>query len=59
MLRRWGNLWITDRFYLSPQISAPQRPLISVDGNFLGVSGRVAISGVLCFTQEPRRLTAG
>jgi len=30
-----------------------------VDDNFLGVSGRVAVSGVLCFTSAPARLTAG
>ena len=43
----------------SPQISGPQGWELVVDDKFIGVSGRVASSGVLCFGVAPRRLTAG
>src|SRR3954471_19444166 len=43
----------------SPQISGPQGWELVVDDKFIGVSGRVASSGVLCFALAPRRLTAG
>ena len=43
----------------SPQISGPQGWELSVDDKFIGVSGRVALSGVLCFAVAPPRLTAG
>ena len=42
----------TYRVYLSLQLSGPQRVELSVDGNFFGVSARVALSGVLCFSRS-------
>ena len=60
VLRRLGRTCgRTPTSTTSPQLSAPQGWGLSVDDKFIGVSARVAFSGVLCFAPAPPRLTAG